>query len=115
MELILITQLFHCGQQVVHDGSELRAVQALQHSDIHSPQGLGLRALSSHELPPDTAQAFPLGHGVRGGSSQAALAHPGREGPRESRYAHPGGPKGTDFEHIHASPRLKHLLEAPGL
>lgn len=31
MEFILITQLFHRGQQVVDDGSELRAVQALQH------------------------------------------------------------------------------------
>lgn len=31
MELILITQLFYCSQQVVDDGLELRALQALQH------------------------------------------------------------------------------------
>lgn len=31
VELVLITQLFHGSQQVVDDGLELRALQALQH------------------------------------------------------------------------------------
>lgn len=81
-----------------------------QRGDFSSPQGLGL----SPELQ-RAACRHPSGlpTGTRG--SRALLARLGSEGPRESCSAHPAGLKGIDSEDVHVSPRLKHLLEAPGL